>query len=348
MRFSYAFVLLLFLQGQGCDLNRAMRKSPDEIRVDAEREIHTFFPRARVFVEPALESIFAVTCATNIGRPVIQQMIPEIDKTKGVRDLLKFREFAGFQGLARKLGVRFQTYRYFFLGFDEWVLRLDADLKKYDLLRSEQIPTYLAWYLESCGTGARAPEAVVEFRSGRGSPYARQSQTSGTSSTTGGRASGSCQSGVETAASVPVPPGMEDRALRATIAANEVSATSTLRTINVAEITFAATYNLGFTDDLNRLGPSRGGKPSARSADLLDELLAGLCPGGTSNGFVRNGYTFTYTPPTSRLGDVSTYTLTAHPIEYGKTGVRGFFTDESGVIRWTGEDRPATAQDAPL
>jgi hypothetical protein len=340
--------LLLFFQGQGCDLNRAMRKSPDEIRVDAEREIQPFFPRARVFVEPARESIFAVTCATNIGRPVIQQMIPEIDKTKGVRDLLKFREFAGFQGLARKLGVRFQTYRYFFLGFDDWVLRLDADLKRYDLLRSEQIPTYPAWYLESCGTGARAAEAVVEFRSGRGSPYARQSQPSGTSSTAGGRASGSCQSAVETAASVPVPPGMEDRASRATIAANEVSATSTLRTINVAQVTFAALYNLGFTDDLNRLGPPRSGEPSARSADLLDDLLAGLCPGGTRNSFARSGYNFTYTPGTSRLGDISAYTLTAQPIEYGRTGVRSFFTDESGAIRWTRENRPAAAQDPPL
>ena len=47
-------------------------------------------------------------------------------------------------------------------------------------------------------------------------------------------------------------------------------------------------------------------------------------------------------------GQVSQYQLTARAREFGKTGRANFFTDQTGVVRWTAEDRPATAKDRPF
>ncbi len=131
--------------------------------------------------------------------------------------------------------------------------------------------------------------------------------------------------------------------------ANEASAMATLRTLNTAEVTFASTYNQGFTDTLNRLGQSvtTSGRPSADHADLVDPDLAGLGPGGFTNSFTKNGYRFTYTPQGQwRL--VAAYEITAEPVDYGVTGVRSFYIDQSAVIRATSEKRPATAGDNPI
>src|SRR5881296_3049936 len=70
--------------------------------------------------------------------------------------------------------------------------------------------------------------------------------------------------------------------LRSRIAANEASATATMRTVNTAEVTYASTYNSGFTDTLTRLGaPAAGSQPDASAADLVDPVLSGKT-GGTA------------------------------------------------------------------
>ena len=57
-------------------------------------------------------------------------------------------------------------------------------------------------------------------------------------------------------------------------------------------------------------------------------------------------YNFTYTPGLAEAdGSRRRYTILARPIQFGKTGGQNFFTDESGVVRFTTQDRPATAQD---
>ena len=56
----------------------------------------------------------------------------------------------------------------------------------------------------------------------------------------------------------------------------------------------------------------------------------------------KQGYNFTYTQ-----GSANTYTLTAVPVDSGVTGTRGFFVDESGVIR-VAASGTASASDTPL
>ena len=124
-------------------------------------------------------------------------------------------------------------------------------------------------------------------------------------------------------------------------ARNESSATSLLRTINTAQVTYANTYDKGYARTLAVLGPPpEGSQPSENAADLIDRVQA------TGQ---RQGYRFMFIPgPPHQTGAIISYHVFARPLEYGQSGVRSFYTDESGVIRATREDRAATAQDPPL
>jgi hypothetical protein len=132
------------------------------------------------------------------------------------------------------------------------------------------------------------------------------------------------------------------------IAANESSARQAMRTINTAEITFASTYNKGFTDGLNRMGAPETGQPDENRADLLDPVLAGLAPGSTNRTVTYKGYEIVYTPGPGRFGTITTYTLVARPVQYHKTGTTSFYTDQTTVIRATTKNQAATANDPPL
>jgi hypothetical protein len=121
---------------------------------------------------------------------------------------------------------------------------------------------------------------------------------------------------------------------------NEPSAVNSLRSINTAQVTYAQTYG-GFSHTLVALGPPPAGTgASAFYADLIDSVLA---------SGMKSGYRFVYTPgPPDSKGRITSYTVAAQPTIYGKTGNRSFFTDESGAIRQTIEDRPATRSDPPI
>lgn len=126
------------------------------------------------------------------------------------------------------------------------------------------------------------------------------------------------------------------------------TAPSTLRTLNTAMITYASTYNQGFPDSLRKLGPPPKGQPDMNHADLVEGVLAGLGKGATGTSFVKAGYKFTYMPGPGAFGRIATYTVTARPLEHGKTAMRSFFTDQSNVIRATTENRDANARDTPI
>ena len=58
------------------------------------------------------------------------------------------------------------------------------------------------------------------------------------------------------------------------------------------------------------------------------------------------GYEIQYTPaPASDDGRIKNFTVLARP---GNYGYRNFYLDDTGVIRSTGENRPATSQDAEM
>ncbi len=125
--------------------------------------------------------------------------------------------------------------------------------------------------------------------------------------------------------------------LRARIAANEASAVSSLRTMNTADITYNSTYG-SYSPDLSSMGPSNGATPTSTTADLLDQVLA---PAGGVTTSTKSGYTFTYA--TSSGG----YNINAAPVSLNQTGVRYFYTDQSGVLRFN-VGAAATSGSSPL
>jgi hypothetical protein len=112
-------------------------------------------------------------------------------------------------------------------------------------------------------------------------------------------------------------------------------AVGALRTLNTAAVSYSAAYG-SYPKTLADLGP---GKPlSERAAHLIDAEMAS----GT-----RRGYLFTYAATeTDKDGNVLGYAITADPVE-NKSGLRFFFTDQSGVIRFS-TTRRATAASPPI
>jgi type IV pilus assembly protein PilA len=117
--------------------------------------------------------------------------------------------------------------------------------------------------------------------------------------------------------------------LRSKMAANESSAVGSMRTINTAEVSYVTAYpNQGFSVDLPSLG---GAAPCAvattAAACLIDNTLA-LATGAAT---AKSGYFFAYL---SAGAPPNTYTISGQPALAGSTGQRGFYTDQTGVIRY--------------
>jgi type IV pilus assembly protein PilA len=128
--------------------------------------------------------------------------------------------------------------------------------------------------------------------------------------------------------------------LRSRIAANQASAVGSCRTLNTAEITYATTYNVGFTVTMGYLSPptTAGANPTSTAAGLIDSIL------GAGN---KSGYKFTYSPGASdSTGRVNTYMILAVPIT-SSTGTNYYYTDQSGVIRQN-STTTAASTDSPI
>jgi len=83
------------------------------------------------------------------------------------------------------------------------------------------------------------------------------------------------------------------------------------------------------------------GRGGGYAITLVDLRSRGLIDSALESG-VKDGYVFSM----GSFGSV--FTVGATPMIYGSTGTRSFFADESGVIRYTRESRPATVEDSPL
>ena len=111
--------------------------------------------------------------------------------------------------------------------------------------------------------------------------------------------------------------------MKSKMAANESSAVGSVRTINTGEVTYAASCpGVGFSATLQELNT---GAACAGGTGIIDNVLA--------TG-IKSGYTFTYTPVATN-GLNTTYTTVAVPQTIGTTGQRGFYSDQTGVIRYT-------------
>ena len=113
--------------------------------------------------------------------------------------------------------------------------------------------------------------------------------------------------------------------------ADDLSAINSIQKINQAEIQYESTYPAnGYTCTLSALGgdPSSG-PPSPTSAQILQ--------GDVTSGF-KSGYKFTIgncSKVTQNGTDrITGYQVTAVPETVGKTGDRGFCSDESGQIKY--------------
>ena len=127
--------------------------------------------------------------------------------------------------------------------------------------------------------------------------------------------------------------------LRSRIAANQASCVGSLRTINTAEITYASTYNAGYSSTLAQLQPpAAGAQPTSTAAGLIDSVLA---------SGAKSGYSFSYSPGPVVNNRIDTYNLNGNPITVGTTGTNYYFTDQSGVIRQN-STAAATSTDSPL
>jgi type IV pilus assembly protein PilA len=125
--------------------------------------------------------------------------------------------------------------------------------------------------------------------------------------------------------------GKDAPLVRAKKMAQEVSAVASLRTLSTAEIQYNSTYpDRGYTCSLSALGGKPdSGVPTPDAAQLISEDLA---------SGKKSGYTFNLSNCTKvTVKGQDTYTgfqMTAVPDSVGKTGDRGFCTDESMQIRY--------------
>jgi len=126
--------------------------------------------------------------------------------------------------------------------------------------------------------------------------------------------------------------------LRSRMAANEASAVGSLRTLNTAAVTYSSTYpSVGYPGTLASLAPPAGGAAAdSANSDLVDSVLAA----GT-----KSGYKFTWSKGTGT--PTTGYSIVSDAVAQGTSGTRGFYTDQSGVIRYN-SGAGASSASAPL
>jgi type IV pilus assembly protein PilA len=124
---------------------------------------------------------------------------------------------------------------------------------------------------------------------------------------------------------------------------SESAAASTLRTLNTALVTYSSTYpQVGYPANLAQMSGRESQQPSPDHALLLDSAFL-------SEPLIRNGYEFHYVLLNSGAADSEArYQITATPVQYGKNTAESFFTDQTAVLRFTTENRPANENDEPL
>jgi type IV pilus assembly protein PilA len=107
----------------------------------------------------------------------------------------------------------------------------------------------------------------------------------------------------------------------------ETAAVKAIQTIHQVEVQFQSQYGR-YAVSLAELGPPASGAAGPNAADLIGNDLA--------NG-EKQGYKFTLT------GTPGGYVINANPVNYGSSGSKTFYSDQTMVIRENYGPEPATA-----
>jgi type IV pilus assembly protein PilA len=129
--------------------------------------------------------------------------------------------------------------------------------------------------------------------------------------------------------------------MKAKMASNESSAVESLRTIDTGQTTYsAACPNVGYSSTLVELNQ---GVTCLSGKNIIDDIL------GAADPSTKSGYVFTYTViPDAATGLNDSFTLTGLPSVVGVTGQRGFYSDQTDVIRFTMDGTAPTAASSPI
>ncbi len=122
--------------------------------------------------------------------------------------------------------------------------------------------------------------------------------------------------------------------LRSRMTANEGSAVGSLRTISSAEYQFQAAAIVPFPSGMGQYGTIP--QLAAQVPAFVDIVLG---------GGQKQGYQFVAVA--GGIDGAPTYAVNADPINMGASGNRGFFTDQSGVIRFA-QGAAANAASTPV
>jgi hypothetical protein len=87
-------------------------------------------------------------------------------------------------------------------------------------------------------------------------------------------------------------------------------------------------------------GEGTASLPTSTSAELIDNVL--------QTG-IKSGYSFSFSAGTAdSAGNIDNYSVSASPITAGVTGIRYFYTDQTGVIRANAAGAVATSASTPI
>jgi len=124
----------------------------------------------------------------------------------------------------------------------------------------------------------------------------------------------------------------------------EASAIAQVRVLVSCTFSYQAGHpEIGFPVNVTGMGPISGDGDGCIDSVLLKAA--------TPEGEPRSGYRFTYTPgEPNEEGIIYTFTITAVPSRCGRTGVRSYYADETGVVRFTNDQAagcPAANANSP-
>jgi type IV pilus assembly protein PilA len=115
--------------------------------------------------------------------------------------------------------------------------------------------------------------------------------------------------------------------LQAKISTNESSAVSSVHAVDTAEIAYSNMFpSIGYSVNLSDLGT--GGVTPCPAISTASCFIDPSLATGT-----KAGYNFTYVQNNSAT-PATQFTINADPISVGITGNKGFYSDESNIIRY--------------